>query len=230
VIGGGGTFLFALLGTFVGGVLKNLTQWYLTPNNQVTLTSIIPFSYHKSRYLVFPKYRPWCELGSGFAFALFWWQFGPTVELGIASLYFCVLMAISLIDLDRRLVPNKIVYPALVISLGVTFITTSGAGLVDALMSGGLLFLTMFPFALLKDMGWGDVKLAGLVGVMTGFPGSLVALFTAALAGGLAAILLLALKVKGRNDAIPLAPVLSLGCVISMLWTNALMAWWPTLN
>lgn len=70
----GGIFLFALLGTFVGSLLRNLTQWYLARKNQVTLTSIIPFGYLKSHYLVFPKYRLWCELGSGFAFALFWWQ------------------------------------------------------------------------------------------------------------------------------------------------------------
>ncbi len=68
--------------------------------------------------------------------------------------------------------------------------------------------------------------MAGLVGVMVGFPGVLLALLLAVVGGGLVAVILLALKVKGRKEALAFAPFLSSATMVVLLWGPELMDWY----
>jgi len=160
-------------------------------------------------------------------FAFLWWRYGLTPELGIMSFYCCLLIVILVIDLERGLILNKVVYPATAIALIIgTF--TSNPGIVKALMGGGLGLVIMLLLALLYKggMGWGDVKMAGLVGVMVGFPLVLVSLFLAVVGGGLVAMVLLLLRMKRRKQAIPFGPFLSLGTMVTLLWGASILDWY----
>ncbi len=75
-------------------------------------------------------------------------------------------------------------------------------------------------------MGWGDVKLAALIGLATGFPLVLLALVMAAIMGGLVAVALLIAKKRGRKEAIPFAPFLSLATLITLLWGSSILNWY----
>jgi leader peptidase (prepilin peptidase)/N-methyltransferase len=75
-------------------------------------------------------------------------------------------------------------------------------------------------------MGWGDVKMAGLVGLVTGFPTICVALFIALVTGGLTAAFLLLLGLRGRKEAIPFGPFLSLGAIAALLWGSTICEWY----
>jgi prepilin signal peptidase PulO-like enzyme (type II secretory pathway) len=75
-------------------------------------------------------------------------------------------------------------------------------------------------------MGWGDVKMAALIGLVTGFPLVFVALLLAVLAGGLVAGILLALRIKKRRQAIPFAPFLSLATIVTLLWGSDILSWY----
>ena len=75
-------------------------------------------------------------------------------------------------------------------------------------------------------MGWGDVKMAGLMGVMVGFPRIAAALLLAVVGGGLVAGLLLALKIKGRKEAIAFGPFLSIATMVTLLWGHDLINWY----
>ena len=75
-------------------------------------------------------------------------------------------------------------------------------------------------------MGWGDVKLAGLIGLATGFPGCLVALGLAIIGGGLLAIVLVALRRRSRWDVIPFGPFLCAGALLAMVWGEAIAKWY----
>ncbi len=75
-------------------------------------------------------------------------------------------------------------------------------------------------------MGWGDVKLAALIGLATGFPLVLVALVIGAIIGGLVAVALLIAKKRGRKEAIPFAPFLSLATLITLLWGSSILDWY----
>jgi len=67
-------------------------------------------------------------------------------------------------------------------------------------------------------MGWGDVKLAALIGFVTGFPLVILAIFLAVILGGIVAAILLLLKIKGRKDAIPFGPFLSAAAMVTLFW------------
>ena len=197
-----------------------------------------------------PQRMLWVELVTGLVFAFLWWQYGPTLKLGILSFYYCLLAVILVIDLEHGLILNKIVYPATGIAL-ILVLVTGGlipkAGVayefISALVGGGVEPLVLLLVALIGGgvglvalllvtlifrggMGWGDVKMAGLIGVMVGFPGILTALLLAIVGGGLVAAILLAFRVKGRKGTMPFGPFLSLATMVTLLWGADLMNWY----
>ena len=78
-------------------------------------------------------------------------------------------------------------------------------------------------------MGMGDVKLAGLIGLVTGLPLVMVALLIGILIGGLAAIVVLSLRLKGRKDVIPYGTFLAIGPIITLFWGVDIFHWYQHL-
>jgi leader peptidase (prepilin peptidase)/N-methyltransferase len=86
-----------------------------------------------------------------------------------------------------------------------------------------LLILLLVP----GGMGWGDLRLAGFVGLVTGLPGVLFALFVAFVSGGVVAGALLASGRRRRGDTLPLGPFLALGGTVVLLYGDVLVrAFW----
>ena len=77
-----------------------------------------------------------------------------------------------------------------------------------------------------RGMGMGDVKLAGLIGLVVGFPITVVALLVGILIGGLVAVVLLSLRLKGRKDVIAYGTFLALGPMAALLWGNDILNWY----
>ena len=208
---------------------------------------VIPiFSYlwlkGRCRYcgITIPRRLFWVELGTAILFAFLYWHYGLNWELAIVAFYCCLFIVLLLIDLARNILPNKIVYPAMIFAiviaaLGSIFgfepsdIADTGFRLwiVDAAIGGGIGFgLLLLPALFYRGgMGWGDVKLAALIGLVTGFPLVLPAMFLAIVSGGLTAAILLLLKLKSRKDAIPFGPFLSLAAMATLFWGSNLLNW-----
>lgn len=244
---GYGIVIFGLLGLAVGSFLNvcidrlPVGQNLLRPpsrcpacERRLAVKDLIPvFSYlwlrGRCRYCQahIPRRVLWIELGTGLVFALLWWLYGLTPELGVMSFYYCLLLVILVIDLEHGLILNKVVYPAIVIALIIAAFGSS-FGVVMGLMGGGVGLLAMLVIALIYrgGMGWGDVKMAGLVGVMVGFPNVLVALLLAVVGGGLVAAVLLALRIKKRGDALAFGPFLASATVVAFLWGQNLVDWY----
>ena len=72
----------------------------------------------------------------------------------------------------------------------------------------------------------GDVKLAGLIGLVMGFPLVFVALLIGIFIGGLVAVALLLLRMKRRKDVIPYGAFLGIGPIAAMLWGNEIATWY----
>lgn len=134
-----------------------------------------------------------------------------------------LMVAISVIDVHTRRIPNRLVYPALVIAAAVIIAGDLAGGGLDALDAGIGLFAYGFGLLIIalispKGMGMGDVKLAGLIGLVLGSIG-LGAVAVAAgmgiLLGGVGAIVAL-LAGAGRKSAIPFGPYLASGAVIAV--------------
>jgi leader peptidase (prepilin peptidase)/N-methyltransferase len=75
-------------------------------------------------------------------------------------------------------------------------------------------------------MGWGDVKLAALIGLVTGFPVVFIALLMGVILGGVVAVILLALKLKKRQEGIPFGPFLALAAIVTLLWGSNILSWY----
>ena len=129
------------------------------------------------------------------------------------------MLVIFVIDLEHQLVLDVIVYPGMVLALAASFFWPDISPLRAFLgLAIGLVFISAPYLIYRKGMGLGDVKLGALIGLMAGFPLVLVALFLAAVSGGVVAIGLLLFRIKGRKEAIPFAPFLTAGAMIALLW------------
>ena len=143
---------------------------------------------------------------------------GAPLHLAIAWLYGAFYVAVAVIDLEHRRVLNVMLLPAAVVAAGVSLLAAPPTPASMAL-GGAAGFGLFFLLGVLGRgaLGFGDVKLAGVIGLMTGFPGVLVALTAGALLGGVAALALLATKRATRKSKIAYAPYLAAGAVIA-LW------------
>lgn len=183
-----------------------------------------------------PLRVPAVELASAVIFAFFTWHYGLGLQLGIALVYASMFLVIFVVDLEHLIIPNRVVYPGMLLALVFSGFWAGfegfwpSAGVVNALLGGGVgLMLMLLPFLVFRNgLGMGDVKLAALMGLACGFPLVLVALTLGIVYGGLVAIFLLLLRVKGRKDAIPFGPFLAGGAVLTLLWGGGILSLYET--
>ena len=177
---------------------------------------------------------PLVEAATGLLFGLAGWRFAAEPLLLAAYLCFAAIaVALALIDLDVRRLPNAIVLPAYPVLAALLALAADGDGLLRALTGGAALFgfFLAVAYAVPGAMGFGDVKLAGVVGGMTAYlswGAFLVGAFGAFLLGALAGVLLVAARGAGRRTAVPFGPFLLLGAWASILgasgWGEAYLA------
>lgn len=138
----------------------------------------------------------------------------------ISFFYVVLFVTIAVIDWRRKVIPNAIIFIAIPISLTLTtfYPELNYNRLWSALIGGAVGFFPMLILAsVTSGTGGGDVKLAGLVGVVTAFPGVLMVLGIAFLTGGLVAIFV---KKKDKSAVIPFGPFLCAGALIVLFWGN----------
>ncbi len=138
---------------------------------------------------------------------------GLWLELPFAA----CLIALAGIDLDHKLLPNRIVYPMAVYGLVATAIVDTGdfpAHLIAG--TGAFAFLLIAVLAYPSGMGMGDVKLGGAMGVFLG-ASVIPALLTAFLTGTIFGLVVIAREgVQARKKAVPFGVVLALGGLVGL--------------
>ncbi|NLF79260.1 MAG: prepilin peptidase [Chloroflexi bacterium] len=164
------------------------------------------------------------ELGSAAFLAILWQVYGASQEFGLYCASFFYLLLIALIDLKHRLVLNMMIYPAILLVLAGHGITADQP-LRHVLLGGGMAFAIFFLTAWLKpgQLGFGDVKLATLIGIGLGFPAILWALILGTGAAGMVTIWLLASRGASLKTQLPYAPFLCLGAMIALFYTPHFM-------
>jgi leader peptidase (prepilin peptidase)/N-methyltransferase len=171
---------------------------------------------------------PLTELGLGALYAatvLVLWDEPWEVALGLV--FVTVLMAVTLTDLELRIIPNKILIVAAVLAVGIAAVGDVGTlpeRMIAAAAAGGLLFAAALAYP--RGMGLGDVKLAATMGLFLGrsvAPAILVAL----LAGSLVGLAMIARHgTSARKQAIPFGPFLALGGVVGLLLGDQMVDWY----
>lgn len=151
--------------------------------------------------------------------------FGFTVEALVDVAACAVLVAVTVTDLERRIVPNRIIVPALVAALVVqTVRDPSVEWIVASLGAGGFFLLAALVYP--AGLGMGDVKMAAFLGAWLGAP-VVVALFAGSLLAMIPAIAILAMRGDaGRKVGIPFAPFLAAGGVVALFFGDSLMDRW----
>ncbi|KUK54677.1 MAG: Type 4 prepilin-like proteins leader peptide-processing enzyme PilD [Desulfotomaculum sp. 46_296] len=167
---------------------------------------------------------PLVELLTGFLFIALYCSLGLNLLLLKYLLLACFLVAISFIDLEHYIIPNKLVI-ALLGSGIVMGLLTREHSLVSVLLGMFVPFAALMALALISNggMGGGDIKLAGVTGLFLGWPQSIVALILSCCIAGIASLIMLALKVKKRKDPIPFGPYYAAGIMISIFWGKPLL-------
>ncbi len=165
-----------------------------------------------------PRY-PLTELVLGALFAatvaVYW---DEPAEAVIGLVFVTMLAAITLTDLERRIIPNKILLAGAILCVAIAA-PTDPAGLperaIAALAAGGVFFLVALAYP--RGMGLGDVKLAATMGLFLGRAVA-PAILAALLIGSIVGIALIARHGSGaRKMAIPFGPFLAVGGVVGLL-------------
>lgn len=167
------------------------------------------------------------EALTGLLLSLLCWRYGLSSQFAMASVYVAFFIAIFFIDLERQLVPDKIVYPAILVAAAFSFLLP-GLTPLRALLGGAAGAGIMLSILIVSrgGIGMGDVKLMAFLGLAVGFPHVLILLLLAVIAGGLVATALLLSRTRGRRDAIPFAPFLVSGGFLVLLYGQQLYGWY----
>jgi leader peptidase (prepilin peptidase)/N-methyltransferase len=142
-----------------------------------------------------------------------------SVPLVLGAVLVLFLVPMALIDLDHRIIPNKLTGPAALVAVGLGLWLDPGGEperLIAGAAAGG--FFLLAALARPGGMGMGDVKLAGVLGLFLG--GSVaVALMVALVAGTVvgAAVIARVGAAQGRKTAVPFGPFLALGGLVAVL-------------
>ena len=171
---------------------------------------------------------PLAELATGVLYAavvLVLWDDPGEVALGLV--FVTMLVAITLTDLERRIIPNKVLLVAALIG-GALAAATDPSSLperaIAAAAAGGLLFLVALAYP--RGMGLGDVKLAATMGLFLGRDVA-PAIFVALLVGSAVGLALIARHGAGaRKHAIPFGPFLAVGGVAGLLAGEQMLDWY----
>jgi len=149
----------------------------------------------------------------------------------LAGLFSTVFLTLTITDLDRRLLPNRIIYPSLLLAIvfswawpDTSFVAVLAGGVLAAVIAVSLLLFSL-PFGA-NAFGMGDVKMIILSGFVLGLPAVIPGLFIGTFAGGIAALFLLLTRMKGRGDYIPHGPFLALGSTIALFWGQDIWDWY----
>ena len=160
----------------------------------------------------------------------------PSLWLVPAYLVFVwAMILLTVTDLDTKLIPNRILGPAtligIVLLLAGHLVDPSGGSLGDAAIGGASYFVVMFILALIVKggLGFGDVKLAFMIGVFSGYVSLgyvLVAGIGSFLIGGVVAVFLLITRRQGRKDAIPFGPFMTTAAVLALFFGQSIIDWY----
>jgi leader peptidase (prepilin peptidase) / N-methyltransferase len=222
-------------------------------DKRLAVKDLIPvFSYislkGRCRYCqsAIPKRVLLVEICTGIGFLLLYLFYGIGIELALSLCYFSLFLVLLVIDMEHHLILNKIVYPcaitALAVSVFLPYLDFAPAlainehfadlgwasGIVSSILGGVAGFIIFMLIALLSrgGMGEGDVKMAGLIGLIVGYPLIFVSILLAIVIGGVVALFMIIVRIKNRKQTIAFGPFLSIAAVATILWGNDILNWY----
>lgn len=147
-------------------------------------------------------------------------------------IYWLILFAgsigIAIYDIKYMLIPDEILWPLTLVA-ALRLLVSGQWQVVPVALLSMLFLLSLWLLTKKKGMGFGDVKLAFLMGLVLGFPGIVVAYFIAFLTGAVVGVILMLLNKKKFKSQIAFGPFLLLGMLLAKLWGLKIFQWYLNL-
>lgn len=169
---------------------------------------------------------------SALTFGVFGWHFDD--HLGVAAVHLvlaAVLVCVTFVDIDTLRIPDRLTFPGLAVAVAATAVVALAEGepgwLQDAAIGAAAFFAVLFVFNLVypAGMGFGDVKLALLLGWYLGWSNPLLVVHALLFASALGTVIGIALMARGgdRKRGFPFGPGLCLGTVLAIVMADTLL-------
>jgi leader peptidase (prepilin peptidase)/N-methyltransferase len=163
-------------------------------------------------------------------------RFGLSWELPAYLYLAAVAIALAMIDLDKYRLPDAIVWPSYYVAVALlvpaALLTDQGAAIFRGFLAAGALWLLFLTIRLLGPMGWGDIKLAPLLGFYLGWLGwgaVAVGAFAGFLLGGVVGIALMAVRLAKFKSRIPFGPYMLAGAFVAVFAAAPIADWYLNL-
>lgn len=157
---------------------------------------------------------------------------GVTIRTAFLLLFLSVLVAITFIDLDHKIIPHVLSLPLIPIGIMASLLTYDPPPLdaaAGALVGAGLVYLVAVYAEVAfrrESMGGGDVNLLSMIGAFLGWRLMLVSFGVAVMAGAFLSVALIATRVLSRKDQIPFGPFLALGATVALFVGDRMIEWY----
>ena len=179
---------------------------------------------------VSPMY-PMVEAATALVFLLQYWQLGWQPLLAVRLVFAAAMIALFVIDLQHRILPNVITLPGVVIGVAASVLFEPGweASLIGVAAGGGVLWAVGEAYFRIRGeegMGMGDVKMLAMVGAFLGWQLMLVTLLIASLAGSVVGGVMILLNRGSLKYALPLGSFLAAGALIATQVGRPLLEWY----
>ena len=175
---------------------------------------------------------PAIEALTGGAALVSLYAFGPSPSALVHFLFYSVLITLTFIDIDHRIIPDVISLPGIplffLLSIAVPTLSWQDAAL-GILIGGGSLWLIAWLYERATGkagMGGGDIKLLGMMGAFIGWKGVLFTVFFSSLTGSVIGLSIMLVQRGNMKMAIPYGPFLAAGGVVYTLFGARLIGWY----
>lgn len=174
---------------------------------------------------------PLVEAAAAILTGLVVWKYGFTMA-SVGYTWFCLaLLAITLIDLEHRIIPDAISLPGTII--GFLFVRWTEVTWVEAAIGAaagfGVLLLVGVVYEKVtgvEGMGGGDIKMAAMMGAFLGWKGVLLTIFIGSFLGSVAGVIAMSRGKGGRRTALPFGTFLAPGALLVLFFGNSLINWY----
>ena len=180
---------------------------------------------------------PLVELMTAMFSAMVVYKFGFSLQAGFGLILTWVLVTLSFIDFDHKLLPDDIVIPTLWLGLALSLVPVFGNtdSAVLGAIAGYLVFWIVFQVFLIltgkEGMGYGDFKLMALLGAWLGWPYLPQIILISTISGSIVGITLMVIKKTSGEMAIPFGPYIALAGWLAMIWGDEInMAYFNYMN
>ncbi len=161
---------------------------------------------------------------------LLFFKFGLGWAFAVFALFSSALIVLAFIDYDHKLLPDRIVFPAAAAGLAYAFFRPDmslGQALLGAAVGGGFLLLVFGLYYLIRrkeGLGMGDVTMMVMVGLYLGWPKTVLTLILGSFAGALAGGILMAVRKKDLQFALPFGTFLAPAAYVALVWGDRIIS------